>query len=356
MNNRLLFCIALLTVSGCTSNYTPNLSRMSSSYAQALSQYQTDIILMNIVRASEERPLSFLDIPSINGTGNVNTSVSLGLGAGGISTGNFAGAVLSATPASAVGYGTTFTFTQSSLDNATFWKGILTPIPLKVAYNFRTSRTPKELLFSLLIDSIEIKEHQRTNLYLNNPLDSSYTGFVDHFNHLLSAGLEIGTKKIKKEIEFDLCLKPNAENRITISEFHQDTYCEPEQKSTGNATFGNKQISFKIRSPKMVFNYLGDVVTAQLGDPSLLVILKPTTETKSRKAGQVNQYALFVVNKNPPSTMQSLSSFNTPEGIEYAIPKDNNGYSAQVIDIMSQMITLSKIAGSIPQQPAVLIK
>ena len=59
---------------GCTTPYTPDFSGMSASYAQTVEQYQINSVLMNIDRAAGQRPLSFLDIPSITGTGSVTNA------------------------------------------------------------------------------------------------------------------------------------------------------------------------------------------------------------------------------------------------------------------------------------------
>jgi hypothetical protein len=44
------------------------------------------------------------------------------------------------------------------------------------------------------------------------------------------------------------------------------------------------------------------------------------------------------------------------DGNSYIIPKNDAGYSNMVLDIVSQLLTLNKIPGSIPASPAVLIK
>ena len=57
--------VAAIAIGGCTTPVTPDFTEMSASYASILEQYQLNSILINIIRASNERPLSFLDIPSI---------------------------------------------------------------------------------------------------------------------------------------------------------------------------------------------------------------------------------------------------------------------------------------------------
>jgi hypothetical protein len=44
------------------------------------------------------------------------------------------------------------------------------------------------------------------------------------------------------------------------------------------------------------------------------------------------------------------------DGDSYIIPAENNGYSALVIDVLSQFLNLNKIPGSIPASPSVLVK
>jgi len=43
-------------------------------------------------------------------------------------------------------------------------------------------------------------------------------------------------------------------------------------------------------------------------------------------------------------------------GNEYSVPLEQNGYSSVVFDLMSLLVTLSKIPGSIPASPGILIQ
>ena len=44
------------------------------------------------------------------------------------------------------------------------------------------------------------------------------------------------------------------------------------------------------------------------------------------------------------------------QGENYSIPKDSVSYSNQVLVLVSQMLTLTKVPGAIPLSPAVLIR
>lgn len=120
------FCsIAVLSalLTGCAMTGSTSFQAMSSSYREVLEGYANDNILINIIRASERLPLSFLDMPNVTGSGSISGGVGI------------AGNIMSANPASIRGFFTSsaeiagsyyapnasfavnnsFNFTQSSL-------------------------------------------------------------------------------------------------------------------------------------------------------------------------------------------------------------------------------------------------
>ena len=381
-------------------------SKISFTYAQNLAQYETDGILMNIISASEERPLSFLDIPSINGSGNISTSPSIGGTLVASNPGNLIGNISNLSPSLGLSFGTSFNFTQSSLDNATFWKGILTPIPLKFAKYFRTNRIPKELLFTLLIDSIDFKKPDGTvTTVFNSPLREGGQDFqkilykliddgleieladietnlgdiktedeliasygVTYVNTLLSQGVElkpIGLKADKKfqmisrTQDFKLCLSSEVHKKGAEENFNHNVYCKISSASSSDKITGDDEVSFElsfnVRSPKNIFDFLGEVVLTENQKTPYLLTLPPTKNTFNKKMGESRQYALLVVNKNNLQ-VPNFASVSNLENETYSIPKDNNGYTTLVFDILTQIVTLNKVSGTIPAQPAVLLK
>ncbi len=116
----LVLCVIL---AGCGSINKSSFREMSTSYRELVEEYTNDNLLMNIVRSSEDMPLSFLDIPSVTGSGSVSPGASAsmtGISAqpssrlGFFSTGVGSSYTLGAT----LSVNNSFTFTQSSLDNA----------------------------------------------------------------------------------------------------------------------------------------------------------------------------------------------------------------------------------------------
>ena len=127
------FCLALalpVLVTGCGMTGTGSVSfqAMSNSYREVLESYANDNILINVIRASEQLPMSFLDMPSVIGTGSVSASVGIGTNIMSTNPASVAGFFSSSAanvgtyyaPNASLGVNNSFNFTQSSLDNQSF--------------------------------------------------------------------------------------------------------------------------------------------------------------------------------------------------------------------------------------------
>ena len=134
----ILFCFILL--SGCKAVSPPSFEEQSITYNRTMEQYKINQIFTNIIRAAEDRPLAFIDIPSV--LGNANSSTTIG-GTLGFSSGGTLWDSLGFSDLTAAGinpeqmYSEGFTFTQSSMDNATFWNVFMTRIPIQKLVYFR---------------------------------------------------------------------------------------------------------------------------------------------------------------------------------------------------------------------------
>ena len=86
--------IAVLSalLNGCSMTGSTSFQAMSASYREVLEEYSNNNILINVIRASEQLPMSFLDMPNVIGSGSVNAGV-------GIATN-----IMSANPASVSGF------------------------------------------------------------------------------------------------------------------------------------------------------------------------------------------------------------------------------------------------------------
>ena len=408
LRKTLIGCTTVGMIAGCTTPVTPDFTEMSANYAAILEQYQLNSILINIVRASNERPLSFLDIPSINGSGNVSTSPSLSGSLNGL-VGALPGGITGLTsisPSLSLSFGNSFNFSQSSLDNATFLRGFLSPIPIETAKFFISDNLPREMMFSLVIASIEIKQADgKSTKYINNPLLPGYPEFKDQLYKLLSYGLTIDEvqeepKKVtphsfgsapgfpqqgnpyssyppmggyggvggfggmggmggmygqsEPRMKYKVCVDENKFANFVKQEFSPDIFCRASGASL-NKKGSKAELILTVRSTHSVFEYLGQVVAAQNQAEPYMVTIPPSETTHPRKAGQANQYAILVVNKNATNG-KTFASVKNLDGDIYSIPVENNGYSPMVIRIISQLLSLNKIPGSIPSSPGILLR
>ena len=398
--------LSAILLSGCTTPVTPDFSAMSKKYANVLEQYQIDMIFTNIIRASLNRPLSFLDMPNITGTGSVLTIPTISTTFGG--TGPFVASPLSGalglvTPSLSMQVGNSFNFSQSSLDNSAFWKPFLTPIQLDAVKYFLNNHIPKEVILSMVVDEIVISYPDGSQKkLLNSPLRAEYPEFQKAMYQLLGYGLNVqqslnetyegqpmtvaqleknygagyvnllaghGMKVIpankssgnsqatyqiiKTTPVLKICSNQNQFRNDIIKNYGGDLLCQPLAKSSANLA-KEPQTTFTFRSVKNIYDFLGQVTDAQLANPPYLVTLLPSENTIAKRSTESNRYALLVVNRNKDgetfSTMEALNSKT------YSIPSENNGYSTLVINILAQFQGLAKSPGSIPSSPAVLIK
>jgi hypothetical protein len=115
----------------------------------------------------------------------------------------------------------------------------------------------------------------------------------------------------------------------------------------------------KLRSVRNVFEFLGALVNIQnSAEPRIIKIVDSSRMTASTSMADIMAEAkpLFVVKKGTDSGNALMSV--KYQGTNYYVPKDdgNSTYTNQVLVLLSQMLTLTKVPGSIPVSPAVLIK
>lgn len=413
---RIYKALAAITVlnalAGCSSPMAPDFSEMSAKYANILEQYQINMIFQNILRSSENRPVSFLDMPNINGSGSITVNpYASGFFSGGIIPYNAAylpisGGLNSITPGVSLSVGNSFNFTQSSLDNAVFWKGYLNELPIENVKYFEHNHIPKEVLLSLVVDEIEITKPNGDSLTLiNNPLRPDHADFQKHLYKLISYGLgayvvdtsqkigpplsvahlkstfgenafeamkesgivlqkiggpsELKFQPIMVSKKYKLCINTNKYENFVRQEYGDGIFCQETLAQEINKPSAEKKsqpkLNIRIRSTNNIFEYLGQVVKAQLAEKPYMVTLPPTATTFNSSTSKSNEYALFVVNKNQ-STPRPFSNIEGLDGNLYSIPSENNGYSPLAIKLLSQFMSLQKIPGSIPASPSVLLK
>jgi hypothetical protein len=202
LQQKLLLSAVAVILSGCGVTGSTSFKEMSSAYRDVVEQYSNDNILLNIVRVSQNMPMSFLDIPSVVGSGtivrNVNASTTFFTNNPSSVPGFFSpGNTANDSSNSGIGIGlsinNSFSFTQSSLDNSSFMTAFYREIPLDVLDFRGTERLrPRAIDYILLIDSIEgrVKGEKAALRVENDPLSKDYDHFMEVFRILMELGRE----------------------------------------------------------------------------------------------------------------------------------------------------------------------
>jgi hypothetical protein len=204
--------LCALALVGCTSTGSSNFKEMSSAYREVVEQYSNDNILLNIVRVSQNMPMSFLDIPSVVGSGAVTQNANLSAQTftnapasvpGFFSAANTANDSSSITAGIGLSVNNSFSFTQSSLDNSSFMTSFYKEIPLDVLDFKGTERLrPKTIDYMLLIDTVQgITSDRQTVLKVeNDPLSANYDHFQEVFKILMELDLRVEKSTTKTPI------------------------------------------------------------------------------------------------------------------------------------------------------------
>ena len=415
---KLVPVVLMSVLTGCAGlTNSVSFREMSSAYRDVLEQYANDNVLLNIVRASKAMPVSFLDMPNVTGSGSVTNSLQVGPTILGVAPGSSLGGFFTPGPGSGISAGATlsvnngFNFTQSSLDNSSFMVSFLSDLKPSVIASLANSQIAnRDLLYSLAIESIEALDANGKSVskVVNDPYSPKFLEFQRVLYILVRAGITTEPVEIKMPVSapmdaemvnrnlqgiamatanpgtmlmptklpggregFQLMRMMPPDARICIQEAANDesmpfrlsaaAYCKTSTASSKPVTDNKPVVSMviKLRSVRNVFEFLGTVVRLQNdAQPQMVKVIDAASVAPNLSVEEIltRSKDMFVVKKGA-SSGQTLMSVNY-QGATYSIPRDDDhtSYTNQVLVMLSQMLTLSKVPGSIPASPAVLIK
>ena len=412
--------IALVcAATGCTGINSSSFSDMSTAYRQVVENYSNENILLNIVRSSKNMPLSFLDIPSVIGTGNVMANA-------GASTTQSAGNQVTPPSLTTASLGLSvnngFTFTQASLDNAQFMQSFLKEIPLGVLGVKGTERLlPRAVSYTLLIENIELRHNNHSVRRFNNdPLDPKYKEFQDLLYLLIESGLTVENTSVKTPLgppleqavlsrsldtwggstvenlakgllsfekvnkngrELYQLVRNDQHPRVCVNKYRTQellgdmlspqSYCKDsprfakpdlEYAKAIKAVMSHypdaKNLEFVIgvRSPGNVFDFLGSVLNAQFeGDGSKEVLLQ-TSKSVFDSYNQRYKTPLPLFKVYKNTSNIDVAASVQYKGITYSVADNDESYTKDVMEFMATLVTIAKIPGAIPASPAVIVR
>lgn len=106
-----------------------------------------------------------------------------------------------------------------------------------------------------------------------------------------------------------------------------------------------------LRSPREIYYLLGRVVQAQLDKPGEPLLVGDAKEWPEQQPKPL----ITVVCDTPPKNAETLAQVQY-RGRVCHVPRDDGSHSAQVLQILSLLVTLSKVQGAVPIAPTVLVR
>ncbi len=403
---RTLGCV-VLSLSLCSCATLVDFSSWHVGYNNSVERARNQLMLLNIVRASENMPLLFTGVQVVRGNGQ-NT---VGGGVGGTWSATDAGAIggTSVTNALApsVNFAVTsgFNFDVVVLDSAEFLQGLLTPISVLTFDHYARMGIPEELLVHLLVQNITFTaDGQPTVTYHNEPLSRDYKLFRGIVASLIDQGIttEVGSSASESigPLLTDADLKAGGATEFaktlpglflakvpggyrffrpggSIANFcfmgpengqtavPQESLCaQSPVRKTGRTKAGTESIdksvlrtanaamSVQMRTTSGVFNYLGNLARhqAEYGADILTLSSPEAMAYQSQSLGR----SMFHVLKNQPGQYDIASV--EYRGTVYSLPLKGEGYSATVLLVLTQLFSLSKSVNSIPSTGTVIVR
>lgn len=389
---------------------------MAVTYNETMDQIDRNTALLNILRAGDDMPMSFSSLSYVNGSGslsgNLGISDSLSLAPNDYRSRSYnANLGLSASR--------NFSFTLNSLDNEQFMRGFLADLPLeKLHYLANSQYSNKALLWTLVTNSTTLDDSSKGREVITNaPNADSWSRFQDLVFKYTGLGvtLEYRTQEVpvgpplsrdealnqlgtvfsgwnsgnygspegvrpkmvmltdgdparnhqmvmeSKKVQF--CFDPP-----DLQQWPYDadflcrtggTYMRFEQWVAGNKHAGLGQRSgpsrtlwrdINLRSPREVYQFVGKVAQTQLRNPGHDPFMVGPPGNPQR------QLPLIVVKCDEVPMGTRPLAVAAYHGKMCYIPASDAGHSAEVLQSLSLLVTLSKVPGAIATSPALLIK
>src|SRR5205085_1876749 len=148
---RSLLLLAVAPLSGCA--VVDQYSGRAVSFNLEAEQATQQAMLLNIVRASQRKPMQFTGLQSITGT--ASASLSGGLNSIPIGPHSTAAKIGTLTGSDSGGR----SFIVPVLDTQEFYQGILSPIPGQILDLYFNSNYSRELILALFVEKIVMRRH-----------------------------------------------------------------------------------------------------------------------------------------------------------------------------------------------------
>ena len=395
---RLFALTGALLLGACES--LVDFSQWASGYNKAVERTQNENLFLNMVRGAYNRPMHFSAISVVRGNGQITPSVTANLPFLNFTAPARNGAVL--TPTISVTSG--FNFDMATLDTSEFLTGLLTQVSPGTINYYVSQGVPRELLFNLFIERIEISANDQTIVYVNDPNTPDHEKFTELLGRLLKDGfttesigvstpvgplltaaeakdplrLQVVTKDglammevsspdgtgyriVKPGVIARFCFKADGEAQEKLP---KSLLCDAASRQAAQAgqkikadarPEGMRATSLKVvtRSTSGVFNYLGNLIYQQVESPTPYRLALTSQETRKNNYLRRGDNLIYVLKDQARADDLVQIEF---DGATYSIPAENQGHAALLMAIVSQVLNLNKSVNAIPATSAIVVQ
>ena len=398
----MVFCIFLASCEKAV-----DFSGFSSGYDKAIEKTANKNLLINILRSAYQQPTHFTSVSGVSGTSSLSAP-----------TANLTlpfDQIFSLSRNGSSAFINTPFFSQSSsvtvspLTTSEFLSGMLTQASPETFHFYISQGVPRELIFSLLVESIEYEYKGTRDKVRNDPTDERYeefksvlatvikmgltaeyvTGFApvgpvltedqakdpDRISTAIDAGMTLEAVKLpvspasRSPSNHYQMFAPFSYSRFCFSKLGEGSedlprsmLCNSKEAPVdkglltigkGSKTLKNASLRIIPRSTRGIFEYLGKVVYQQVERKAATPVILTSEEAKKYNYQQTGD-RLLVIEKNNRKSDDIVSV--KLDGNTFSIPARKNGFSNHVLALVSEILNLSKTVNSLAPANTIITK
>lgn len=391
-------CLAASLGAGCAS-VSPEIGDMTRAYSDAIERHEMNQILRNLLRAADGLPMRFQAVPTVVGTGLLESNAGL--------SGKLMGGFLdnaSASPSLKSSRG--FNFNLASLDNERFTSAFVGDLSLETINVFSSGNVDRQTLFTLVLQSIGLKGAGETEHHIENDASSreDHRRFQSMLADLVAAGLRTETffrltplgadlsrdewlnrylnsrlatdsavrsvevdtpsgpayRLVRRERALRFCLSPQDYLKLSGVRVNRWLECRPPDMSAraevqrpSHDHEAHSSLHFNIRSTRDVYRFVGQMIKAQMGSDPWTPMIRVLGQRAGVTAGM---HPLIVVRKGEPKPGERAIAITEYHGSTYYVPLEDSGLSAQTFEALSLLLSASMVKDAIPASPGILVR
>ena len=254
-----------IMITACASNtYNPRFVPTAVHFNKVVEETNNELLLLNIIRASERRPMYFTRISALRsslssgGTIGVNSalpqqdSTEAITNAGGTTTqivDTVSRGVNTVTPSASATFSITPSFDYEILDSQDFYRGILQPIPVETLAHYMLQGWSNDLVAMLAIEKIEIRKKNTNEViktYDNDPDNSQEA--LEFRDFLSCAPLEAREQSSSKVISFQSINNSNVNTLEHVDLFENSGWAFNDKDQLTLSRANNDTLAFGDKS------------------------------------------------------------------------------------------------------------